>query len=60
LGAGANGTPEIAWLAAKTAKIALNEVLGDAVRLDLLDHARAEEFGRMIMHDNDARLYGLD
>ncbi len=60
IGSGSHGTPEIAWLAAKTAKIALNEVLGDAVRLVLLDHARAEEIGRMILHDNAARLYGLD
>jgi predicted TIM-barrel fold metal-dependent hydrolase len=60
VGSGGHGTPEIAWLSAKTAKIALKEVLGDAVRLDLLDHARAEEIGRMILHDNAARLYGLD
>jgi len=60
IGSGGHGTPEIAWLSAKTAKIALREVLGDAVRLDLLDNARAEELGRMILHDNAARLYGLD
>jgi len=60
VGSGGHGTPEIAWLAAKIAKISVREVLGDAVRLDLLDHARAEEVGRMILHDNAARLYGLD
>ena len=60
VGSGGHGIPEIAWLAAKTAKIALKEVLGDAVKLDLLDHARAEKIGRMILHDNAARLYGLD
>ncbi len=60
VGSGGHGTPEIAWLSAKTAKIALKEVLGDAVRLDLLDQARAGEIGRMILHDNAARLYGLD
>jgi predicted TIM-barrel fold metal-dependent hydrolase len=60
VGSGGHGTPEIAWLAAKTAKIALKEVLGDAVTLDLLDQARAEDVGRMILHDNAARLYGLD
>jgi predicted TIM-barrel fold metal-dependent hydrolase len=60
VGSGGHGTPEIAWLSAKTAKIALKEVLGDAVRLDLLDQARAEEIGHMILHDNAARLYGLD
>jgi len=60
IGSGGHRTPEIAWLAAKTAKISLKEVLGDAVRLDLLDYARAEEIGRMILHGNAARLYGLD
>jgi predicted TIM-barrel fold metal-dependent hydrolase len=60
IGSGGHGTPEIAWLSAKTAKVALKEVLGDAVRLDLIDDARAEEIGRMILHDNAARLYGLD
>jgi len=60
IGSGGHGTPEIAWLSAKTAKIALSEVLGDAVRLDLLDHNRAEAIGRMILHGNAARLYGLD
>ena len=60
VGSGGHGTPEIAWLAAKTAKICLREVLSDAVRLDLLDQTRAQEIGRMILHDNAARLYGLD
>lgn len=60
IGSGGHGTPEIAWLSAKTAKIALREVLGDAVRLDLLDDAQAQELGRMILHDNAARLYGLN
>jgi predicted TIM-barrel fold metal-dependent hydrolase len=60
IGSGCHGTPEIAWLSAKTAKIALGEVLGDAVRLDLLDYTRAEEIGKMILHDNAAKLYGID
>ena len=33
IGSGGHGTLEIAWLAAKTAKIALSEVMEDAVRL---------------------------
>jgi predicted TIM-barrel fold metal-dependent hydrolase len=60
IGSGGHGIPEIAWLAAKTAKIALKEVLEDSVRLDLLDHTRAKEIGRMILHGNAARLYGLE
>ena len=59
VGSGGHGTPEIAWLAAKTAKIALAEVLGDAVRLGLIEEKDAEKTGRMILHDNAARLYGL-
>ncbi|MDF1592286.1 MAG: amidohydrolase family protein [Desulfobacterales bacterium] len=59
VGSGGHGTPEIAWLSAKTAKIALAEVLGDAVRLGLIEKKDAEMAGRMILHDNAARLYGL-
>jgi len=59
IGSGAHGTPEIAWLAAKTAKIALAEVFGDAVRLGLMAPKQAERAARMILHDNAARMYGL-
>ncbi len=59
IGSGGHGTPEIAWLSAKIAKIALGEVLGDAVRLGLMAPRHAEKVGRMILHDNVARLYGL-
>lgn len=59
VGSGSHGTPEPAWLAAITAKIALGEVLGDAVRLGLLAQSQAEQAGRMILHDNAARLYKL-
>jgi predicted TIM-barrel fold metal-dependent hydrolase len=58
-GSGGHDAPEIAWLAAKTAKIALAEALGDAVRLGLLSLLQAEKTGRMILHDNAARLYRL-
>jgi uncharacterized protein len=59
VGSGGHGSPEIAWLAAKTAKIALGEVLSDAVRLGLMAPPDAERTGRMILFDNAARLYGL-
>ena len=59
IGSGGHGTPEIAWLAALTAKIALREVLGDAVRLELMTQAHAEAAGRMILHDNAVRMYQL-
>ncbi len=60
VGSGGHGTPEIAWLAAKTARIALAEVLGRSVRLGLMSASGAERTGRMILHDNAARLYQLD
>jgi predicted TIM-barrel fold metal-dependent hydrolase len=60
VGSGGHDTPEIPWLAAKTAKIALAEALGDAIRLGLMIPQQAEKVGRMILHDNAARMYGLD
>lgn len=59
IGSGGHGTPEVAWLAAVTAKIALREVLGDVVRLNLMAESQVEKVARMILHDNAARLYGL-
>lgn len=59
IGSGGHGTPEIAWLAGRTAKIALGETLADAVRLGLMTQEQAKQAGRMILHDNAARLYGL-
>jgi predicted TIM-barrel fold metal-dependent hydrolase len=59
IGSGGHGSPEIHWLAAKTAKIALGEVLSDAVRLGLMGEEDANKAGRMILYDNAARMYGL-
>ncbi len=59
IGSGGHGSPEISWLAAKTAKMALGEVLSDAVRLGLMAEKDAEKTGRMVLHDNAARMYGL-
>ncbi|MCJ7768278.1 amidohydrolase family protein [Candidatus Bathyarchaeota archaeon] len=59
IGSGGHGTPEIAWLSAKLAKIALGKALGDDVSLGLLSQQQAEKAGRMILHDNAAKLYGL-
>ena len=58
-GSGGHGTPEIAWLSAKTTKIALQRVLDDNVTLGLLASKQAEQIGQMILHDNAARLYDL-
>jgi hypothetical protein len=59
VGSGGHDTPEIPWLAAKTAKIALGEALGDAARLGLLTSKQAEKAGQMILHDNAAWMYSL-
>jgi predicted TIM-barrel fold metal-dependent hydrolase len=60
VGSGGHDTPEIAWLAAKTAKIALAEALGGAIRLGLMTTKQAGRIGRMILHDNAAQMYGLE
>jgi predicted TIM-barrel fold metal-dependent hydrolase len=60
IGSGGHGSPEIAWLAALTAKTALSEVLGDTIRLNLIATKYAEAVSRMILHDNASRLYGID
>lgn len=59
IGSGGHGSPEVSWLAAKTAKIALGEVLSDSVRLGLMAEKDAEQTGRMILYDNAARMYDL-
>ncbi len=60
IGSGGHGSPEISWLAARLAKLALGEVLTDSVRRNLMTERDAERTGRMILHDNAARLYSLD
>jgi predicted TIM-barrel fold metal-dependent hydrolase len=59
IGSGGHGSPEVSWLAAKTAKIALGGVLTDSVRLGLMAEKDADRTGRMILHDNAARMYGI-
>lgn len=60
VGSGGHGTPEIAWLSALTAKIALGEVLSDAARLGLMTQQQAETAGHMILHDNAVSMYGAE
>jgi predicted TIM-barrel fold metal-dependent hydrolase len=59
IGSGCHGTPELAWLAGKTAKIGLGKALGDAVELGLMTQKQAEAAARLILHDNAAHMYGL-
>jgi len=55
IGSGGHGSSEISWL---SAKIALGEVLTDAVRLGLMSERDAEKTGRMILYDKATRMYG--
>lgn len=59
IGSGGHGTPEIAWLSAVSAKVALNQVLSEAVQLGHITTSQAEHVGRMVLHDNAAELYNL-
>ena len=59
IGSGGHGTPEVAWLGATVAKIALSTVLDEAVALHLMAADTAERTAAMVLHDNAARLYGL-
>ena len=58
IGTGGHGTPEIAWLGAKVAKIALGTVLDEAVGNGLMPGASAARVAAMILYDNAAQLYG--
>ncbi|MCJ7608060.1 amidohydrolase family protein [Candidatus Bathyarchaeota archaeon] len=59
IGSGGHGIPEIAWLSAKTAKIALGKMLGESVELGLMGRKQAENAGRMILYENATRLYHI-
>jgi hypothetical protein len=59
VGSGGHDTPEISWLSGKMAKVALGEVMTEAVHQGLMGTPDAERTGRMILYDNAARLYGL-
>lgn len=58
IGTGGHGTPEVAWLGAKVAKVALGTVLDEAVSNGLMPAASAARVASMILYDNAARLYG--
>lgn len=58
IGTGGHGTPEVAWLGAKVAKIALSAVLEDSVANGLMPAASAARVASMILYENAAQLYG--
>ncbi len=60
IGSGGHGTPEVAWLGAIVAKIALSNVLDDAVAAGLMADAAARRVAAMVLHDNAAQLYALE
>lgn len=51
--------PEGLWVAARRYKRALGQALGDLAGDGFLSPREAYQAGRMILHDNAARLYGL-
>jgi hypothetical protein len=53
------GIPEQYWLGAIRARDVVGRVLGAMIDADELAEDVAEEMGRMILHDNAVRLYGL-
>src|SRR5918912_1266721 len=57
---GADGSlPEALWVGAKRYKRALGQALGELVGEGFCSPREAYRAGRMILHDNAARLYGL-
>jgi len=60
IGSGGHGTPEVAWLGAIVAKIALSAALDEAVAHNLLAKESAPRIAAMVLHENAARLYGLE
>jgi hypothetical protein len=50
---------EVAWLSNTTARQALALALTGMMNDGEIDHARALELARMVLHDNAAKLYGL-
>lgn len=57
LGTGQHNHPEMCWTAAKTARIALANVLNRKVEAGLLSEAQAQEIGELILYKNAKRLY---
>jgi hypothetical protein len=53
------GIPEQYWLGAVRARDVVGQVLSEMVDADELDRESAETMGRMILHDNAVRVYGL-
>jgi uncharacterized protein len=57
---GADGSlPEALWIAARRYKAVLGRVLDELADEGFCTHDEADRIGRMILHDNAARMYGL-
>ncbi len=59
-GTGQHNHAEMAWVAAKVARIALANVLNRKVETGLLSERQAYEIGEQLLYKNAARLYGLE
>ena len=53
------GIPEHYWLGAVRARSIVGDVLSEMVEANELDEDTAQTMGRMILHDNAVRVYGL-
>lgn len=60
LGTGQHNHAEMAWTAAKVAKISLANVLNRKVESGLLSEQQAYEIGEQLLYKNASLLYGLD
>jgi predicted TIM-barrel fold metal-dependent hydrolase len=58
IGTGGHGTPEVAWLGAKVAKLALSAVLDESVTRGLMPWTSAARVASMILYENAVALYG--
>lgn len=58
-GTGQHNHAEMAWTAAKVAKMALANVLGRKVEAGLISEKQAYEIGEQLLYKNAARLYGF-
>lgn len=59
MGSGQHGCPETAWLAAKTAKAALEKVMEDITEQGMMSGEQARRSAKMILSENALKLYGV-
>lgn len=58
-GSGQHGIPEIAWVAAKVAKVTLGDILEDQIRVGLISFKQAEKISSQLLYQNAKEMYKL-